>query len=74
MDSDLILIAGVILAALAVPSVISAFSSGTPPRRAAVLAVAGGALIVVAAVTHPGGYSPAEIPQVVKRVADRYLY
>ncbi|MFM2354928.1 MAG: hypothetical protein RLZZ528_664, partial [Pseudomonadota bacterium] len=46
---------------------------GRPPRAAAVAAVVGGALMVVALVLHPGGYQASDLPDVARRVFDRYL-
>jgi hypothetical protein len=73
MDTDLILIVGIIVAVLAVPALLSAFSSGLPPRGAAVAAVVGGALIVIAISLHPGGYRAQDIPDITARVIERYL-
>ena len=73
MDSDLFMVVGIVVAVMAVPAVLSAFSAGRPPRAAAVAVVVGGALIVAAVASHPGGYRADEIPSVVERVVSRYL-
>jgi hypothetical protein len=73
MDADLFLVVGIVLVILAVPAVISAFSSAKPPRAAAISFVLGGALIVAAITIRPGGYRLDEVPDVVARVIDRYL-
>jgi NAD(P)H-hydrate repair Nnr-like enzyme with NAD(P)H-hydrate dehydratase domain len=73
MDSDLFLIVGIVVAVMAFPAVISAYSAARPPRAAAIAAVVGGALMVVATVNHPGGYRAQDIPDVAVRVMDRYL-
>lgn len=73
VDSDLFLVMGVIVAAFAVPAVISAFSDSRPPRAAAIAVLVGGGLILLAFVTKPGGYSPGQIPEVFARVLARVL-
>ena len=73
MDTDLLLIVGLIVTILAVPSVISAFSESRPPRAAAVLFLIGGTLIVVALTQGNARYSMADLPEVVSRVIARYL-
>lgn len=72
MDSDLALVLGLVLALLAVPSMVSAFSDRRAPRASAIaLAIAGG-LIVYAAAVHPGGYSLADVPRVFFEVLGRF--
>ena len=73
MDADLFLVLGVIIGALAIPSVISAFSAGNPPRFAALTIVTGGALIALAVSIKPGGYDFNDIPQVFGSVFSSYL-
>jgi hypothetical protein len=73
MDIDLVLVIGIIVGALAIPSLISAFSENRPPRAASILFLIGGTLIVVALTKNPIGYSIAEIPDVFVRVIGRYL-
>ena len=46
MDPDLALIIGLILGVFAVPSIMSAFSEGRPPRVAAFTVIAAGVLII----------------------------
>jgi hypothetical protein len=71
VDSDVFLIVGLVVAVMAFPAVISAFSAGKPPRAAAVAAVVGGALMLAAITTKPGGYRVEEIPDVAARVLHR---
>lgn len=73
MDTDLILVLGLVFAVLSVPAILSAFAESRPPRFAALLMVAAGALIAVAVLQHPGGYSVREIPAVVIDVVARFL-
>ncbi len=73
MDTDLLLIIGLVVAVLAVPSVISAFSESRAPRAAAILFLIGGTLIVVALTQGTTRYSMADLPEVLSRVIARYL-
>ena len=73
MDTDLLLIIGLVVAILAVPSIISAFSESRPPRAAAILFLIGGTLIVVALTQSATRYSFAGLPEVLSRVIARYL-
>ena len=62
MDADSILVFGIIIGALAIPSVIGAFSHGRPPTMAGILLFFGAVLVVIAFNRTPGGYSFEEIP------------
>jgi hypothetical protein len=73
VDTDLVLVIGLVVAALTFPAIVSAFSRGSPPRGAAVAAAIGGAMIVVAVTQNPAGYKLSDVPQIVARVVDRYL-
>jgi hypothetical protein len=73
MDTDLLLIIGLVVTILAVPSVISAFSESRPPRAAAVLFLIGGTLIAVALTQGSTRYSMGDLPDVLARVIARYL-
>lgn len=73
MTNDLFLVLGLVIGALAVPSLIGAFSESRPPRAAAIMAVISGGLLAVAIIQQPGGYSFAEIPQVFTRVIGHYF-
>ena len=73
MDSDLLLIAGLVAGLLSVPAMISAFSGGRPPRAAMVAATIGGALVLVAITTRPEGYRAQDIPEIALSVIARYL-
>lgn len=73
MDADLSLVLGLIIAALSVPSILSALSDKRAPRASAITILIAGGLIVFAIQSHSGGYALAEIPDVLVRVAARYL-
>lgn len=73
MMNDLFLVLGLVVATLAIPSVISAFSESRTPRAAAILVMIGGGLIALAVTQQPGGYSFGDIPDVFTRVIAHYL-
>jgi len=73
MDTDLFLVVGIVIWALSIPSLLSAFVEGRAPRIGSIFVLAGGVLIVVALTNHMGGYSFAEIPDVFFRVIGRYV-
>ena len=73
MDPDLLLVVGIVIAVLTVPSLMSAYIDGRTPRAGAVLVLIAGTLIVLALNGQPGGYAIREIPDAFYRVASRFL-
>ena len=73
LDSDLLLVIGMVIAFFSVPSIMSALSENRAPRVAAVLLILGGSLAVYAISSKPGGYTVSEIPNVFVRVVGRYV-
>ena len=73
MDTDLILVIGMLLSVLAIPSLLAAFSESRAPRAGAIMVLVGGVLIVVALTRHPSGYTFAELPDVVAGVVARLI-
>ena len=71
MDTDLILVIGTVVCALAIPSLLSAFSESRAPRGGAIMMLIGGVLVVVALTQHKAGYSFAEMPDVFLGVLAR---
>ena len=71
MDTDLVLTVGIVLLALTVPSLLSAWVEQRVPRVAAVMAIASMGMIVGALMTRPGGYSFSEVPGVLLGVFAR---
>ena len=73
MDTDLFLILGLIVCALAIPSLLSAWVEGRVPRAGAIMVLIGGVLVVVALNQHGRGYTFAELPNVFFSVLGRYI-
>ena len=73
MDTDLILVIGIIVAALSIPSLLAAYSEARAPRAGAILLLIGGVLIVVALTQHGPGYTFAELPDLFVKVIGRYI-
>ncbi|MBL9055737.1 MAG: hypothetical protein JNJ84_05605 [Rhodobacteraceae bacterium] len=73
MDTDLILVIGMLLSVLAIPSLLAAYSESRAPRTGAIMLLIGGVLIVVALTRHPSGYTFAQLPDVVAGVVGRLL-
>lgn len=73
MDPDLFLVIGLLLAVMTIPSLLSAYSESRAPRAASIVVLIAGVLIVIALTNKAGGYTIAEIPDVIFRVIGRYL-
>ena len=73
MSPDLLLVIGIVLAVLAVPSMLSAIADRRTPRGAAVVAIIAGCMIVWAFREQPGGYTIQEIPEVFVRVVAEFI-
>ena len=71
MDTDLMLVTGIILGVFTIPSMLNAFSDGRAPRAAAIVVMIAGGLILLATQNHAGGYSLAELPDVFAKVFRR---
>lgn len=73
MDTDLMLVVGLTVCVLAIPSLLAAYSESRPPRFGAIMVLIGGVLLATALTQKPSGYTFAEIPDVVFRVIARFL-
>ena len=73
MDTDLFLVIGIVIFALATPALLSAWVEGRVPRAGSVMVLIAGVLVITALSQHTGGYSFAEIPDVFFGVIGRYL-
>ncbi len=68
MNNDQLLVTGIVLCALSLPSLLAAYSESRAPRAGAVLLLVGGVLLVLAMTRQPSGYTFAEIPHIFVRV------
>ena len=73
MTTDMMLVLGLVICALSLPSLLSAFSESRAPRAGAVLLLVGGVLLVMALSQKPSGYTFAEIPHVFVTVIAGFL-
>ena len=74
MDTDLMLVLGLSLGVLSIPSMVSAFSDGRSPRSAAVTILIAGTLVVIALGSRPSGYSLNEVFESFGKVWARYIW
>ncbi|MEM1430976.1 MAG: hypothetical protein AAGG09_16085 [Pseudomonadota bacterium] len=73
MSPDLFLVIGLVIGALSIPAVISAFSESRPPRAAAIMIMISAGLILAAVLQKPGGYSLGEVPDVFVGVVAGFI-
>jgi formate-dependent nitrite reductase membrane component NrfD len=72
VDTDLMMVVGIVLGALTLPAFLNGYTEGRAPKTAIILAVAAGALIVMAVMRSPGGYTLDEIVQAFGKVFARF--
>jgi len=72
MDPDLLLVLGLIIAGLSVPSILSAISDGRSPRASMVTILIAGAMVLYAVNTKPGGYTVRDVPDAFISVIARF--
>jgi hypothetical protein len=73
MDTDLVLISGIVIIILSFPAMISAFASDRSLLGAIVFAAIGAAMVVVAYFYSAEGYQPEDIPQAFLKVLARII-
>ncbi|AZL59010.1 hypothetical protein EI545_09265 [Tabrizicola piscis] len=73
MDTDLVLTVGLVLLALSLPSLLSAWVEQRVPRVGSVMVIGGIGMIVTALMYRPGGYAFSDVPDVVLGVIARLL-
>jgi len=73
MDSDLIMVAGLLLLILSIPSAIAAFADGRRPLVAIAVILTGAGVFAFGWQAHPEEMTPAELPHVIFRVVARIL-
>lgn len=73
MDTDLIFVVGVIVAAVSVPSIITSFIDQRSPRAGAIGVLVGGGFIVFASMNKVGGYALNDVPELVVQVIGNFF-
>lgn len=73
LDPDLMLVLGLILGVLAVPSILSALSDRRAPRASALTILIAGGLVLGAFLLNPGGYRVEQVPDVFFSVVARFV-
>ena len=73
MDYDLLLVVGLVLMVLTIPSMMSAWNDDRSPRTAAILLFGAAGLVVAALTQSPRPYTIEGIPHVFIEVIGRYL-
>ncbi|NUB44788.1 hypothetical protein GEU84_010370 [Fertoebacter nigrum] len=73
MDTDLALVIGLLLGALAIPSILAALSDGRAPRLGAAFIAISAGMIGYALLRRPGGYAPGDVPMAFFNVLGRLL-
>ena len=73
MDTDLVLVLGLVLVVFAIPAAMSAYSDNRRPIAPLATLLISAGMIAYAYVTHPGGYAPGDVPEVFFAVVGRYM-
>jgi hypothetical protein len=73
MDYDLLLVVGLTIAILTIPSLLSAWFDNRPPRTGAILILAAIGLVVISLSQSPKTYTLAGLPHLFIEVLARYL-
>ena len=69
MDTDLILVSGIVLTALSIPSIMAVISDGRVPRFSLLILLCALGLIGWAVFSRPGGYSLDDVMNAFVNVA-----
>lgn len=73
MDADLIIVAGLVMLMLSIPSAVSAYADGRRPWVAMIVILAGAAVFYWGWDNHTADMSVAEVPHVIIRVLARVI-
>jgi hypothetical protein len=73
MDTDLALTLGMVIGAFAIPALVSSYSDRRAPRISMLMILTAGAMILYALMAKPGGYSFAQLPDVIFGVFARFM-
>ena len=68
MNTDLVMVLGILILVISFPASVGAFSSGRPPRLAMLCVFVGGGMMLYANSTKIGGYRLDEYPDLFIRV------
>ncbi len=68
MVNDYLMVAGIIIGVLSIPSLLNAFSSDRPLTRPLAILVIAAGLVLTAVYRQPTGYSIDSVPEVFARV------
>lgn len=74
MDTDLMLVIGIILGVLTIPALLSAFAESRTPRAASIIVLIAGTLIVLAINQKPSGYTFPEAARAFATVFARFTH
>ncbi len=73
MNADMLLVGGLLIAGLALPSILSSYADRRSLRIAIIMLLLGGGLVLVAMNTKPGGYTLREVPRAFYSVLADFL-
>ncbi len=73
MDTDLMMVIGLVVGVFSIPSILGALVDGRVPRAASIAVMVSGGLIVLAIRENPGGYAVGDIPNVFVNVIGKYI-
>lgn len=74
MDADVMLVTGMVLSVLSLPSIAAAWAERRSPRVGTIVLLGGGGLILWALREKDGGYALADIPDVVYSVIGQLMH
>lgn len=73
MSPDTLFVLGLFFAVLAIPAALARWSDKTAATRPMIVLIAGVSVAVYGASLMPGGFDPADIPEIVIRVLARVI-
>ena len=73
MDSDLIMVTGLVLLLLSIPSAVAAFAESRGPWVALIVVCLGAGVFYWGWINHPAPMDVAEVPHVIFRVVARVM-
>jgi len=73
MNTDLIFVAGVLVAAVSIPSIVTSFIDQRSPRAGAIGVLVGGGCVVFASMNKVGGYALNDVPELIVEVIGKFF-